>query len=101
MKPEVAYCHMLASVVAADGKMDDRERILLERVMGELGLTEEERDAVTHFEGVEEAESVLETLSQDVKEQLRDDMLAATLADGEVSKLERDQVERITKLMGL
>lgn len=101
MKPALAYCHMIARVVAADGQMNDAEREILETAMEQAELSDDERDAVRHFEGAEEADAALESLDQETKERLRDELLKAVLVDGKISALERDAIDQITRLMKL
>lgn len=100
MREEVAYCHMIASVCAADGMMDGAEREFLDQAMDELGLTEEERDQVRNFEGTEEAERIVKGMSLPRRESLRDALLGATLADGKISPHESALVKRISALLG-
>lgn len=101
MKPEVAYCHVIAGLLAADGMMDQTERDFLDETMGKLGLDDDERDAVMHFEGADGAEDVVKSMPLADRQALRDDLLAATLADGKISPLESQMVQRLSDLLGL
>jgi len=101
MNPSVAYCHVIASVLAADGIMEETERTFLDQTMTSLGLSDEDRQAVIHFEGADEAEATVKKLPTQTKEQLRDDLLAATLADGKISPHESAMVKRLTAILEL
>ena len=101
MRPEVAYCHVIAGLLAADGRMEETERAFLDDTMNKLGLSDEERDAVSHFEGADGAEEVVTSMPLGDRQQLRDDLLAATLADGKISPLESKMMERLSELLGL
>ncbi len=100
MNSNLAICHVIASVVSADGIIEDEERAFLEEAMSDFGLSDEERAQVRDFKG-EGAEEVVRTMPTDKKEMLRDGLVAATLADGKISPHETAVVKRITDLMGL
>jgi uncharacterized tellurite resistance protein B-like protein len=100
MNKHLAMCHLIASVVAADGIMDDAERLFLEGAMERLGLSPGEAQQVREFKN-QGAEEAVRSMSMDEKQQLRDELLAATLADGRISPHETEVVKRITDLMGL
>lgn len=101
MKPEVAYCHIVAGLLAADGRMDQTERDFLEETMSRLGLDDTERDAVMHFEGTEDAEETVRSMPLAQRQELRDDLVAATLADGKITPLESEMMERLSQLLGV
>ena len=101
MKPEVAYCHVIAGLLAADGRMDQSERDFLDATMTKLGLDAAERDAVMHFEGADGAEEAVRQMPLEDRERLRDDLLAATLADGKITALESQMVQRLSEVLGL
>ena len=101
MRPSLAYAHVVASALAADGRMDDAERAFLHALLDRLGLDEAERDAVLHFEGADEATTVVGGLPEADRRAILDDVIQAVLADGHISPLEQDQVARITELLGL
>ena len=64
MNERVARCHLIASVLAADGIMTPGEQEFLQRTMDRLELTELEREAVRHFEGGEEPVNVVRALPE-------------------------------------
>ncbi len=100
MHKNLAICHVIASVVSADGIMEEVERAFLEEAMGDFSLSEEERVLVREFKN-DGAEEVVRQMPQEDKERLRDGLVAATLADGKISPHETAVVKRITELMGL
>lgn len=101
MNPSVAYCHVVASVLAADGRMDDSERTFLDALMTELGLNDDERNDVIHFENTDGAEDAVQDMPEEQRRRLMDDVLAAVLADGKISPLEQRLVQRLTEVLGL
>lgn len=98
MNHHLAICHVIASVVSADGILEDKERAFLEEAMEDFGLTPEERQLVRDFKS-EGAEDVVQGMPQAEKERLRDGLVAATLADGKISEHETRVVQRITELI--
>lgn len=101
MKPSVAYCHVIAGLLAADGQMEQTEREFLNATMDELGLDADERDAVMHFEGADQAEDVVRQMPLEDRKRLRDTLLSATLADGRISPLEAQMMKRLSETLGL
>ncbi|MEL6179450.1 MAG: TerB family tellurite resistance protein [Myxococcota bacterium] len=100
MDHRTAYCHLIASVLAADGIITDNERIFLSRVMDRMGLTPKQREAVTHFEGAHGAARVARQLPEEVRRELLDELLAAALVDGKLSPLETRVVGELTRKLG-
>ena len=100
MHKNLAICHVIASVVSADGIMDDAERLFLEEAMEDLGLTPEEATQVRDFKN-DGAEDVVREMPMPDKERLRDGLIAATLADGKISPHETAVVKHITDLMNI
>lgn len=101
MRPPLAYAHVVASVLAADGHMDDAERAFLHRLLDRLELDAEERDRVLHFEGAEGARDVVQVLPEPERRAILDDVIEAVLADGKITPLEQRQVQRIAEMLGL
>ncbi len=101
MNTKLAYCHVVASVLAADGVIEEAERQFLDRIMTDMNLSDEERDQVMHFEGTDGAVETVRELPALAREQLRDDVLAATLIDGKISPHESRLVSLITEALGL
>ena len=100
MHKHLAICHVIASVVSADGIMEDVERAFLEEAMDDFDLAENDRVLVRDFKN-EGAEEVVRDMPLEDKERLRDGLVAATLADGKISPHETAVVKHITELMGL
>lgn len=100
MHKHLAICHVIASVVSADGIMEDVERAFLEEAMDDFDLAEDDRVLVRDFKN-EGAEEVVRDMPLEDKERLRDGLVAATLADGKISPHETAVVKHITELMGL
>ena len=100
MHKNIAMCHWIAEVIAADGVLDERELAYLETAMEDYGLTEDERHQVRSFQNAG-ADAAASEMSDADKAKLRDDLLAATLIDGHISSLETDKVRRITELLGI
>ena len=100
MNKYVAICHVIASVLSADGIMEEAERALLEEAMEDMDLSPEDRALVRDFKN-EGAEEVVAAMPKEDKERLRDGLLAATLADGKISPQEQAVVKRVTELMQL
>ena len=96
MDKRVAHCHLVAGLLASDGMMTDSERAFLERAMEKMGLNDEERDAVKHFEGAELATDVMAKVSADERQALLDDLLGAALADGKLDPHEQEMVKLIS-----
>lgn len=101
MREPVAHCHLIASVLAADGIMHEAEREFLDRAMTRLGLTEEERKQVMYFENAEGAAESLRGLSEEDRRKVVDDLVAAALVDGKLSPHETAIVKRIREALGL
>lgn len=97
----VAHCHLIARVLAADGIMEDQERAFLERAMAKMGLSDDERDQVMHFEGTEGAEEALAAMPEADRRKVVDDLVAAALIDGKLSPHETEIVKNVTKALGL
>ena len=101
MEKRVAHCHLIAGLLASDAVMTEEERAFLNRCMDSLGLTDEERDQVKHFEGAEEAEATMKALPEADRRALVDDLVAAALADGQLTPAEMALVKKLTDSLGL
>lgn len=101
MDHRTAYCHLIASVLAADGIITPNERAFLSRVMERMGLSDAERDAVVHFEGADRAAEVARELPESLRRELLDELLSAALVDGKLSPFETRVVGELTRELGL
>jgi uncharacterized tellurite resistance protein B-like protein len=101
MEPRLAHCHLLAEVLAADGKMTDEERQLLDAAMQRLGLDEHEREQVRVFHGAEGAAAALLDRPEEERRALVDELVEAALVDGKLTPTETAAVKRIAAALGL
>ena len=100
MSNRVDRCHLVASVLAADGIVTADERAFLNAVMESQGLTEAEKQAVRDFEGADGALDRLRTLPSDERRAIVDQLLEASLVDAKLSDLERSVVQRLSEALG-
>jgi len=96
-----ARCLLLSKVLIADGIVTENERIFLDRAMARLELTPEERRQVIELEGWNDAEATLASLGTEQKRALVSDLVDAASADGRLSPLEAEMVQRIARSLGL
>lgn len=101
MKATVAQCHLIASVLVADGIMTDAEREFLAHAMNGLGLSDAEREEVVTFTAADKAHETLATLPDSERRQILDTLVAAALVDGKLSPYETEVVQRLTAQLGL
>lgn len=101
MEPRLAKCLLVAKVLVADGMMTEDERVFLGATMARLGLNEDERRRVIDLEGWDEAEPIVNALSEDEKRDIVDMLMTAASADGRLSKHEADTVKKISAALGL
>lgn len=96
MSSAVDRCHLVASVLAADGMVTQVERDFLDRVMTEHGLDDAQKRAVRDFEGADGALERLLTLPKAERKSIVDQLLEASLADAKLSEREREHVQTLT-----
>ena len=101
MNERVARCHLIASVLAADGRIDPSERELLRQTMTRFQLTSEEQDRVMHFENSGEALATARLLPQSERQALVDELVQAALVDGQLSPLESKLVAKLSAALEL
>ena len=101
MDANIARCLLVAKVLASDGIMTDEEREFLESSMDALALDEAARQRVRELEGWDEAEAVVNALSDDEKRAFMDGLVQAVLADGKVSPHEMHTIEKLSSALGL
>ena len=73
MRETVLRCHLIVSVLTADGVLGPEERAFMERSMDRLGLTPDERNQVLNFVGAEKALEAAASLSAEAKTQALDE----------------------------
>jgi len=95
MTPNVAKCLLVSKVLVADGIMTDEERAFLDDVMTKLGLSDAERRRVIDLEGWDEAEPIVDKLSEDERREIVAMLVDAAGADGKLSAHELATVKRV------
>lgn len=101
MNPNVAKSLLVAKVLVADGMMQDEERAFLNTVMTSLGLTADEREAVSDLEGLDEAHTFVMKLPKEQRQELVEMLVDAASVDGKLSQYEMGVVKRLTKTLDL
>ncbi len=101
MRRAEARCHLIASVLAADGLMGQGERDLLDYVMDHWQLDTSERRRVTTFERQHEAMAIIQASPPQEREALINECLAAALADGKIAPQEQLRIQQLTAALGL
>lgn len=95
----VDRCHLVASVLAADGIVTENERAFLRKIMDAHALSDEERRQVREFEGADGALERLQVLPEDVRKAIVDELLEATLIDAKLSPVEREHAQKLTEAL--
>lgn len=101
MNTNVAKCLLVSKVLVADGMMSDSEREFLAGMMTKLGLSEDERKQVIDLQGWDEAEPIINQLSEDEKRGIIEMLVDAASADGRLSPHELTAVKRVSAALGL
>jgi uncharacterized tellurite resistance protein B-like protein len=101
MNTNVAKCLLISKVLVADGMMSDDEKQFLGSMMKKLGLTDAEQSSVIELKGWDDAEPIVNKLSQDEKQEIVELLVDAASADGRLSPHELATVQRVTKALGL
>jgi uncharacterized tellurite resistance protein B-like protein len=101
MNTNVAKCLLVSKVLVADGMMSEGEREFLEGMMAKLGLTEDERRRVIELDGWEEAEPIVNQLSEDERRGIVELLVDAASADGRLSPHELAAVKRVSAALQL
>jgi len=100
MKDNVARCHLIASVLVADGIMTDAEREFLAHAMKGMELTDEEKDQVITFSDGDKAHETIAKMPPAQKREILDELVAAALVDGKLSPYETKVVAQLTAALG-
>jgi uncharacterized tellurite resistance protein B-like protein len=101
MKPNVAKCLLVSKVLVADGMMSDDERQFLGNMMTKLGLTDAEKTSVVELENWDDAEPIVNKLSEEERQELVEMLVDAASADGRLSAHELATVKRVSAALGL
>lgn len=95
----VDRCHLVASVLAADGIVTENERAFLRELMDAHGLTDEERQHVREFRDADGALERLQRLPEDERAAIVDELLQAAFIDAKLSPVEREHVQRLVEAL--
>jgi uncharacterized tellurite resistance protein B-like protein len=101
MNTNVAKCLLVSKVLVADGMMSDDERAFLASMMQRLGLSDDEKRKVVELEGWDEAEPIVNELSEDERREIVDMLVDAASADGRLSPHELAAVKRVSTALRL
>jgi uncharacterized tellurite resistance protein B-like protein len=101
MNTNVAKCLLVSKVLVADGMMSDDERAFLTNMMTKLGLSDAEKKQVVELEGWDEAEPIVNKLSEDERREIVDLLVDAASADGRLSPHEMAAVKRVSAALKL
>jgi len=101
MNTNVAKCLLVSKVLVADGMMSDAEREFLASMMTKLGLTDDEKRGVIDLEGWDEAEAIVNKLSEDERRGIVELLVDAASADGRLSPHELATVKRVSAALEL
>jgi uncharacterized tellurite resistance protein B-like protein len=96
MNANVAKCLLVSKVLVADGMMSDDERSFLSGMMTKLGLTPDEQKRVVDLEGWDEAEPIVNQLSEDERREIVELLVDAASADGRLSPHELATVKKVS-----
>jgi uncharacterized tellurite resistance protein B-like protein len=99
MDESLIRAHLVASVLAADGRVTDAEREHLRGFLDSLELSVAQREAVEHFEGSADAIEAARALPLPQRRALLDELVAAALADAKLSAFELDLVKALGTLL--
>ena len=101
MNANVAKCLLVSKVLVADGMMSDDEKQFLQNMMQKLALTEAEQRSVIELENWDDAEPIVNKLSQEERQEIVEMLVDAASADGRLSAHELATVQRVSKALGL
>ena len=101
MRANVAKCLLVSKVLVADGMMSEDEHWFLSMTMEKLGLSPDERDAVTDLKGWDEAEPIVGALPLEERRELVEMLLDAAGADGRFSAAEAAVVKKVAEALGV
>ncbi len=101
MNTNVAKCLLVSKVLVADGMMSDDERAFLDSMMKKLGLADGERKQVIELEGWDQAEPIVNKLSEDERREIVEMLVDAASADGRLSPHELTAVKKVSAALKL
>lgn len=88
-----AFYALAKSIIAADRVLDDREQLLMGQFLLEMGITEEQIEAMT----MEAALDLLEASSSVVKKQLFIELIGLVKCDEVIADSEKDLMDKIAR----
>ena len=98
---KVARCRILATLVVADDFVEEAELEFLERAMGRLGLSEEEKTQVMVLMDQDAALEALDSLTHSERVEFLDDLAAVCWVDGDLDDYEVEQLRVVCDALGL
>ena len=101
MNANVAKCLLVSKVLVADGMMSEDERTFLTNMMTKLGLSDADRARVIDLEGWDQAEPIVDALSEDERRELVELLVDAASADGRLSPHELATVQKVSAALRL
>jgi uncharacterized tellurite resistance protein B-like protein len=101
MNTNVAKCLLVSKVLVADGMMHDEEREFLNALMTKLGLSDAEKKQVVELDGLDQADAIVNQLSEDERREVLDILVDAASADGRLSPHELATVKRVSAALKL
>ncbi|HEX5063942.1 MAG TPA: TerB family tellurite resistance protein [Kofleriaceae bacterium] len=101
MNTNVAKCLLVSKVLVADGMMAEDEREFLANMMTKLGLSDAEKRSVIELEGLDDAEKIVDQLSEDERRAIVELLVDAASADGRLSPHELATVKRVSAALKL
>ncbi len=101
MNANVAKCLLVSKVLVADGMMSDDERGFLTNMMAKLGLSDDEKKSVVELENWDQAEPIVNALSEEERRELVEMLVDAASADGRLSPHEMATVKKVSAALRL
>lgn len=101
MNANVAKCLLVSKVLVADGMVSDDERAFLASMMAKLGLSDAEKKQVVDLDGWDQAEPIVNALSEDERRELVEMLVDAASVDGRLSPHELATVKKVSAALRL
>jgi uncharacterized tellurite resistance protein B-like protein len=94
-------CRLIAGVLIADYDLDPAEDAFLDRLLGELSLSQAERHALRPVSGRDEAAAIMRGLPKDARELAFSLLIDAAIADGSLHEDERAYIHTVAEELGM
>ncbi len=101
LNDRIARGRLIASMVAADDDVTASELEFLERALGRLGLSVEERKSALSLINAKAAEELIAGLDRIDRLDFLNELAEAAYADGHLDDHERDYIDRLAQVMAL